>query len=278
MEQTLENWVERAKEGDSAALEELVRGIKDRVYNLAVRMLWHPADAEDATQEILIKIVTHLSGFRSESAFTTWVYRIASNFLLTTRKRLAEQHALTFEQLGEDLDEGLSESPLQVPPEADQGLLVKEVKIGCTQGMLLCLDRDHRITYILGEIFEVTSDEGSYILGITAAAFRKRLSRARTEIRAFMRGKCGLVNASVPCRCAKRVSAVIDSGRLDPEHLLFADHPAHDTTLIARVQEVEELERAAALFQSHPDYAAPDKFVEGIKQLVQSGKFEMFGE
>lgn len=275
MEQTLENWVERAKEGDRAALEELVRGIKDQVYNLAVRMLWHPADAEDATQEILIKIVTHLSGFRSESAFTTWVYRIASNFLLTTRKRLAEQHALTFEQLGEDLDEGLSEPSLQVPPEADQGLLVKEVKIGCTQGMLLCLDRNHRITYILGEIFEVTSDEGSYILGITTAAFRKRLSRARTRIRTFMREKCGLVNASVPCRCAKRVSAVVESGRLDPEHLLFADHPARDTTLIARVQEVEALERAAAVFQSHPDYAAPDKFVEGIKQLVESGRFGM---
>jgi RNA polymerase sigma factor (sigma-70 family) len=280
MDQILETCVGRAKQGDKAALEEVVRRIQDRVYNLAIRMLWHPADAEDATQEILIKVVTHLSDFRGESAFTTWVYRIASNYLLTTRKRMAEQPALTFEQFGADLDQGLSDEPFQVPPDADQNLLVEEVKIGCTQGMLLCLDREHRIAYILGEIFEVTSEEGGEILTITPAAFRKRLSRARGAIRNFMQRKCGIVNPDNPCRCARRVNCAIQKGYLDPNRLLFAGHPAQarsDPMILARIHEIEVLERAAAVFHSHPNYTASEKFVEGIKKLVDSGGFKILG-
>ena len=76
-ESRLDQLVEQACEGDEEALEAVVRGIQDRIYNLALRMLWHPSDAEDATQEILIKLITRLSQFRQESAFTTWVYQIA---------------------------------------------------------------------------------------------------------------------------------------------------------------------------------------------------------
>ena len=97
MNTTLEMLVEQAKNGDKKALENVVRGIQDRIYGLAIRMLWHPADAEDATQEILIKILTHLDSFRGESAFTSWAYRIASNHLLTTQKCQAEDNVSTFE-------------------------------------------------------------------------------------------------------------------------------------------------------------------------------------
>jgi hypothetical protein len=75
---SIETLVERAKEGNQQALESVLRSIQDRVYNLALRMLQVPADAEGAAQEILVKVVTHLSEFRGESAFFTWVYRIAT--------------------------------------------------------------------------------------------------------------------------------------------------------------------------------------------------------
>lgn len=281
MEPTLETFVEQAKNGDKAALEAVIRGIQDRVYGLALRMLWHPADAEDASQEILIKIVTHLSDFRHESAFTTWAYRIAANYLLTARKSRAEREEWTFVRYGERLDEGLSDGSLQVPAEGEQRLLVEEVKIGCTQGMLLCLDRDHRLALILGDIFEVTSEEGSDILNITPAAFRKRLSRARARMSTFMQQKCGLVNPANRCRCVRQVTAGLQNGWLEPQNPRFARHPVrarHDIALGERVQEVEALYSAAAVFRGHPDYAAPDVFVEGIKNLIDSGRFIVFGD
>jgi RNA polymerase sigma factor (sigma-70 family) len=277
----LDTLVESAKASDKAALEEIIRGIQDRVYGLALRMLWHPEDAKDATQEILIRIVTHLGSFRHESAFMTWVYRVAANYLVTTRKRRAELEGMTFERFGRELDEGLSDGPLRLAAEADQDLLVEEVKIGCTQGMLLCLDRDHRLAYILGEIFEVTGEEGGTILGISAATFRKRLSRARNRVREFMRQKCGLVNPANRCRCARRVERAIRIGRIDPHHLLFAGQPARarrDADLLRRIEEMEELERAAAVFRSHPDYAAPETFLETIRTLIDSGRFRVLEE
>ena len=105
---SIEDLVSKAKQGDKQALDGLVRAIQDRVYGLAIRMLCHPADAEDATQEILVKIVTHLSDFRQESAFTTWVYRIASNHLLTMSKRRAERREITFEECEASANAGLA--------------------------------------------------------------------------------------------------------------------------------------------------------------------------
>jgi len=85
MSQTPEANVKRAQQGDQAALEELIAQIQSKVYGLALRMLWHPEDAQDATQEILLRVVTHLATFRGESSFYTWVYRIAANHLFRFR-------------------------------------------------------------------------------------------------------------------------------------------------------------------------------------------------
>src|SRR5258707_7048608 len=93
--------VQRARSGDAVAVEDLVREVADDVYRLSLRVLWHPQDAEDATQEILVKVVTRLDSFRGEAAFTTWAYRVAANHLLSTRRRRAEQAALSFEAFGE---------------------------------------------------------------------------------------------------------------------------------------------------------------------------------
>jgi RNA polymerase sigma factor (sigma-70 family) len=77
--------VAAAVNGDRCALEDVLRAVVDDVRRLAQRMLWHPQDAEDATQEILVKVATRLNTFRGDARVTTWVHRIAVNHLLTTR-------------------------------------------------------------------------------------------------------------------------------------------------------------------------------------------------
>ncbi len=262
-----EELVEKARGGDRAALEALVTRLQGRIYNLAVRMLWHPADAEDATQEILVKVVTHLGDFRGQSRLSTWVWRIAANHLLTTRKRRAEQQALTFTEFARDLDQGLSDTLPSVAAEVDERLLEEEVKIGCMQGMLLCLSREERAAYVLGEIFQVTDREGADIFDISPAAYRKRLSRARTAVRAFMQRKCGLVDPANACRCRRRVRPAIEKGRLDPRRLLFAQG-AGAPAIVRGTAEMEELDRAAALFRSHPSYQAPATTSRLLRELL----------
>src|SRR5262252_3192208 len=146
-----ETLIAGAQRGDAAALEALVHAIQERIYRLATRMVGDPADAQDATQEILVKIITHLGSFRGESTFNTWMYRVASNHLLTLRKLRSEER--TFEAVAAQLEAGLAASAGQ--PEATDPILIDECKLFCTQGMLLCLDRDQRLAFVLGEILEL---------------------------------------------------------------------------------------------------------------------------
>lgn len=270
---SLEDEVVRARSGDRKALEAVLRAVQADVHALAIRFLWHPQDAEDATQEILIRILTRLSGFRGESAFRTWVYRVACNALLTLRRQRMEQQALSFEQFAEDLSEGLSDAPLSVVDDADQKLLLEEVKIGCTLAMLQCLDRGHRLAYILGEIIELDHAQAAEALEIAPAAFRKRLSRARGRIIAFMTENCGLTNPANACRCHRRANAAVKLGRADPKHLLFAsslEQARHFPEVLAQIRQLEESRRAAALYRSHPQPNASGAFAAWLQELLNA--------
>src|SRR5262249_17152564 len=234
---------------------------------LAIRMLGNPADAEDASQEILIRLTTGLDTFRGESSFRTWVYRVASNQLLTTRKRQAEERTESFEALATHLEAGLASGhpPLEDP------VLINEAKLICTSAMLLCLDRDHRLAFILGEILELPSEEGAAVLEIAADAFRKRLSRARTRMTEFMNSTCGLVDPQLPCRCSKQAARALAHGYLNPKRLLWTTHPIQNEMKQAHVNEVDDIERAVAVLRGHPSYAAPDSLVDGLKKLIDGG-------
>ena len=268
---TLEHEVALARSGDPVALESVVRTVQQDIYKLALRFLWHPQDAEDASQEILIRVITSLSGFRGESGFRTWVYRVACNALLTLRKKRMEQQSLSFEQFAEDLAHGLSDFPLCVEDEIEQKLLLEEVKIGCTLAMLQCLDSKHRLAYILGEIMELDHIQSAGALDISPATFRKRLSRARASILSFMTAQCGLINPANACRCSRRVSTAITLGRVDPSNLIFAtsqQQAKRFPQILVEIRELEKYRRAAALYQSHPEVRAPDAFSLWLQKLL----------
>jgi RNA polymerase sigma factor (sigma-70 family) len=273
MNASLEQLAEEAQAGNSEAMESLVEQIQDKIYGLALRMLWHREDARDATQEILIRVITRLGSFRGESKFMTWIYRIAANHLRDARKSRLEEQQYTFERFGDELDEGLSDAPIQSEQPIDEALLLEEIKIGCTLGMLLCLDRGHRLAYILGEILEIESAEAAEILEITPAAFRKRLSRARAGIVDFMKKRCGLVNPGNPCRCRRRINHALKLGRINPKQLLFAQDAgaaARFPEVLSEIRKLEGARACAALYRSHPDFALAESFVTFLRRLVDS--------
>ena len=273
--------VARARGGDREALEALVRRHQPWIYNIAVRMLYHPQDAEDATQEILIKALTGLASFEGRSSFRTWLYRIVVNHVLNTKRGRLEPEAMTFGCYGHGLD---STPDLDLPDQssvgADVNVLVEEARITCTSGMLLCLDREQRLIYILGAIFEVTDTVGAELLGISRENFRQRLARARRDLHNFMHDKCGLVNRTNPCRCAKKTRGFIEAGYVDPANLLFAR---------ARLQQVREAvpvvrdailtldEQYAEIYREHPFYQSPD-FVQALRRLLESPDFRRAAE
>ncbi len=276
MGSNIEAWVRQAKEGNREALEELVAHIQGRIYGLSLRMLGHPADAEDASQEILIKVITHLDGYREESAFTTWVYRVAANHLLSTHRRRAERMDLTFALFEDQVQK--EQSATTPPPDLtpEQAYLIEEERANCMQGTMLCLSRDLRLAFILGVVFEISSQEGAYILDVTPAAFRKRVSRARSKVQAFMFKNCGLINPDNPCQCARILPYDIKVGWIDPDNPLYASPrgaSVSDVDIQDRLQGLDEIERMATLFRTYPELDPPASFLDLVKELLDTGKY-----
>jgi len=106
-DRSLEALATDAVTGDASAMEAVLAGVRDDVYGLALKMLWHPEDAADATQDVLIKVMTRLGTYRGEAALRTWVFRIAANHLLTVRRSRMERQALSFAAFAADLLDGL---------------------------------------------------------------------------------------------------------------------------------------------------------------------------
>lgn len=270
-----EDLVAKAIAGGLEELDALVRRHQAWVFNLALRMCWRREVAEDATQEILIKAVTKLNTFSGNSAFRTWLYRVAVNHLLNVRKSEMEQQAMTFPDMGASLDSVRDEElpdPRALPIET--ALLVEEAKLGCITAMLMCLDRRQRLAFILGEVFGESSEVGAQALEVSPANFRQLLSRARHDLYQFMNDKCGLVNQANPCRCARKATGFMRNGWLDPNNRQFSeDRNASIQEMVPdRLNELQDLDRQhATLYRNQPFLAGPDLANRLREILSQSG-------
>jgi RNA polymerase sigma factor (sigma-70 family) len=258
---TDEELVARAKAGDRDQLELLLTRHLPWIFNLSLRMLHRHADAEDATQDILLKVMKALPGFRGEAKFSTWLYRIAVNHLLNIRKpKWAASDAVCSFAVASaglrqvpDLD---LPDPRTVPVPVE--ILVEETKNNCMIGTLLCLDGRQRLVFILGEIFGVSDEVGAEIAEVTPANFRQILSRARCDLYEYLRDNCSLVNAQNDCKCARKTSAFIQAGFVDPAKLEFTQDHARKVREVA-AQRAPELidaymEIGASVYRNHPFY------------------------
>ncbi|MFY0679075.1 MAG: RNA polymerase sigma factor [Thalassovita sp.] len=267
MQNVTQDLIDKATAGEAKALEQLVRSSQDNVHRLAVRMMADPVLAEDATQEILIRVITKLSTYRGDSAFSTWVYRIATNYLLTARKVLARDPGLTFDIFEMDLKDGLVDDAQAA---AEDHVMINELRLRCTMALLLCLDRPHRAAYVLGDILELSHGEAAQVLEIEPATYRQRLSRARSKVEDHTSRSCGLANADAACSCPRRLPTAIAKQRVgatpDP---FFVQAPAYDeVSEMARQTKAELI--TAKLQRATGPLSAQKDFAQAVLHLVES--------
>jgi len=204
--------IQEALAGDKRSLEKLIKTHQDFVYNVALRLFLDPDDALDATQEVLIKVITHLNSFKGQSQFRTWLYRIVFNHFINSPKRKMER---IFVQLSNGI-------PDFENYEDDISLKeIEEVRILCTTAMLMCLNREQRLLYIIGEIFGADHTIGAMLFETTPANFRVKLHRAKADLLMFVSGKCGLINPANPCSCPKKTRMMIKQKIVDKSNLRF---------------------------------------------------------
>ncbi len=232
----------QAVEGDAAAMRRILDALAGPFHALALRMLGNHADADDATQESLLRVATRLSTFDGRAKLSTWAWRVAVRCVVDVKRRQAR---LSFDVFEADLRDGLDPNA----PMPDDQVLLQQVKIGCGRALLQCLDADHRVAYVFGEILEMDGPLAASILEIEPATFRKRLSRARTRVREALQRQCGVVNENAPCRCRARVARAQELDRLATQDRAGSVDVVDVTRLI---RALPELDRAAAYYQSDP--------------------------
>src|ERR1700736_1795931 len=266
--------LEQAKNGDRAALEKLILRHQAWIYNIAVRMVFRPHDAEEVTQEVLVKVITRLGTFKGQSSFRTWLYRIAANHVLNMKRRSAESRVTTFADYGAAIDRTPEldlPDPRSVPVALP--LLVEEAKNSCTMGMLLCLDRKQRLIFTLGAILGASDAVGADVLEMTADNFRQCLARARRDLHNFMNNQCGLVNRNNPCRCPKKTRGFIEQGHVDPGNLLFVPRHVERVRDVApdAVREIEDVveRQHVAIYRDYP-FLQPADQVGWFRRMLES--------
>lgn len=137
--------------------------------------------------------------------------------------------------------------------------LTEEVKIGCTLGMLQCLDRPPRLAYVLGVILEMPGLEAAEILEVTCDVFRKRLQRARAAIISFTRAYCGLASDAAACACNCLVPAAQRVGRIRADSFDFAANASSFQEARAIIRQVDEARWAYEVHRtSHPRDSSVD--------------------
>lgn len=266
--------VRLAAEGDKGALEQLLTGVQDLAFNLSLRMLGTIHDAEDASQEILIRVMTNLASFRGESAFTTWVFRIAVNHLKNYRKSMFAQHPLSFEYYGEDIVSGKEKDIPDLTMGVDRNLLEQELKLSCTNVMLQCLDTDSRCIYILGTMFRVDSRLAAEILEISPEAYRQRLSRIKKKMAGFLDEYCGLSGKGV-CSCSKRISYAIATHRVNPEKPEYTSLEENTEFLQECKTAMEEIDDRSLVFSSLPAYRTTRAARQYLNEFLKSDCYSM---
>jgi RNA polymerase sigma factor (sigma-70 family) len=268
--------VRGAQSGSREATELLLIRHQPWIFNLAVRMLLRRADAEDATQEVLLKAFKALPTFRGDSQFRTWLYRIAVNHILNIKKAAVAVCSFS------DAARGLERAPDLDPPDprtvpVPVEILVEEAKIGCTMGTLLCLDGRQRLVYILGEIFGVGDEVGAEIVDVTPVNFRQILSRARHDLYEYLRGNCSLVNPDAPCKCVKKTRAFIQGGFVDPQKLRFTSQHQRKVREVAGDRAGELIDAymkvGAQVYRDHPFYE-PAEQVATLRQALKALSLE----
>lgn len=264
---------QQACAGDLRALDALLREVEPGVFALAMRMLGHPEDAREATQDVLVRVATHLASFRGEARFSTWVFRIARNVMLTYQTRAPEAPDVSFDLLSAKLADGRALTRSEGTALTDTAALSAEeraeaidVARRCTQSFLMALGREERLAYLLDVVFGLDGPQAAEVLDIAPAAYRKRLSRARERLETAMSNECGLISRNAPCRCHTQAQALRMAGP-------SATSPSRPALPVLEApisyESLAELFSVVEVLRAQSRYAADHSLPDAVRRVLQ---------
>lgn len=178
--------LERAKKGDVEAFESLVEVYQKKVYNIALRMIGNPHDAEELAQEVFIRVFKSLAGFKEQAQFSTWIYRITINTCLDELRKRKNRRVVYLDQ---EIDTGENEIKRQLEddrPTPDVSAEKNELR-KLVQDAIQKLPENHRIILILRDLNGMSYDEIAKVLKSPEGTVKSRISRARQALKKLLK-------------------------------------------------------------------------------------------
>lgn len=183
-------WVRACQAGDAEAFHPLVLRNQKRIYNLALRLLRDQAEAEDLTQEAFVAAFEQIGSFRGESAFSTWLYRIAVRRGLNRIRDMGRRQLAHASSIDDPPDGALSLDVADASPGPDVIHENRETRAVLERG-LLALSSDFRAVLVLREMQGLSYEEIAEMLGVEAGTVKSRLHRARLALAEQCRSMLG---------------------------------------------------------------------------------------
>ncbi|MEI8373148.1 MAG: sigma-70 family RNA polymerase sigma factor [Planctomycetota bacterium] len=177
--------VEQAKTGDFAAMESLLMKYERQVFGVARRIVQQHQDAEEVTQQTFVSVIEHLGEFREESQFRTWLLRIATNHAVALLRKRAVRAGPSLDDHGSDdtYDEIPHPEYIAVWSETPEDIAMRHETRLHVDEALATLNEKYRVVFVLRDIEELSTRETAEILGLSQAAIKVRLLRARLMLR-----------------------------------------------------------------------------------------------
>ncbi len=192
--------IKRARTGDLEAFEALTTRHESRVYSVALRVLRHPQDAEDVTQQTFMSVLENLHSFRGEAAFSTWLLRIATYAALKILRKRRGLDTVSLDAPPDDGEEGGLPMPEYIADwrQSPEQLVEQNETRRLLEDALGQLDEKHRLVFLLRDVEGLSIQETAEALGLSQANVKVRLLRARLELRERLTRVLGNDSRRVP--------------------------------------------------------------------------------
>lgn len=190
------DWVRRAQKGEYEAFERLVAAFQGQVYNLALRIVRRPEDAEEVVQESLLSVIDHLEDLRDPARFRPWLMGIATNHALMLLRRRKKHAGQTIDSVSDDdpithpdFIASWTEAPDRLAEQAE----TKQILAAALEG----LDEKYRAVFVLRDVEGLSTEQTARALDISVSNAKVRLLRARLALREHLTRHFGDENARV---------------------------------------------------------------------------------
>ncbi|MEQ9501998.1 MAG: sigma-70 family RNA polymerase sigma factor [Deltaproteobacteria bacterium] len=256
--------VDRARAGDRGALAQLLERYQGRVHRFGLKMCGHPEDAEDVLQETLLAATRSIGTFKGDASLSTWLYTIARSFCIKKRRKskFAPTHEASLDEAVEAVDPARGPDALAADAEVSRAI---EAAIGT-------LDPAQREVFLLRDVEGLSAREVADVVGISVAAVKSRLHRARLEVRKqvapVLRSDEAAPNADCPDILATYSQNL--EGEISAD--LCAQMKAHIDGCPACASRCEALSRTLALCSALPAARVPISVQDAVRQALQLPK------